>query len=134
MLTLRSPLIAVVLGLATLPAQVPAHSSPMLQTPANPDFRVVQQGDAVHISEPSRIYLRSLDGGRTWPVLPQLLPVTRVTDFVCGSAFLIAAGVDGTNPYVPSIARSTDGGATWNGPIPVSISFLHTIGNVRVHI
>jgi hypothetical protein len=134
MLTLRSSLVAGVLVVGALRGQVPAHGTIMFLTPSNPEYQVVQLGDAVHISDRSRYYLRSLDGGRTWPLLPGLLPLGVVTDFACGPGLAIAAGLD-EEPSRPFIVRSTDGGATWLGPVNVSPGAYHyTTSPVRVHV
>jgi hypothetical protein len=144
MLRVRIPIVALVLGVASLPSQTPSHASPLLEFPTYSDrYRVAQQGDAVHIAwthdNLGGRYSGSSDGGRTWSVAPHVLPLLHVTDIACDGALVVVAGIEAnSSTRWPSIMRSTDGGVSWNGPysLVASSPVFHgpSPGPVCVHV
>lgn len=120
--------LALVAVMAGAVAQVPANATSLNPSfPGNPGFAchatvVLQRDDVVHViarAPAALLHARSLDGGRTWPMVEQVVgPMYSLAGAAFVAGALLVLGYDPvTGPFV---YRSTDDGMTWSLPIQVA--------------
>jgi hypothetical protein len=119
-------LVVVALGaFPSLRSQVPSHATLLNPTINITNALVLQDGDTVHVfgnGAANVLHARSLDGGRTWPVVEVPLSAYSATQGfaagIAGSGNVLVLGYD---QFVgPRCWRSADGGTTWSSGTPLS--------------
>lgn len=112
---------------AALPAQLPAHAVRLDPTTPLGDVTIVQTGDAVHALAPAAgawatHYGRSPDGGRSWPVLQQVIGRFGFDRVAAQGDVIAVSGWSASG--TPWVAISLDLGQTWPISQPVTTAMV----------
>ncbi len=142
----RRFLVPLALAAAPVAAQVPAHATQLNPQTSQLRPTFVQNGDVVHafaFGYPTIYHARSVDGGRTWPILEQALGAFGTNNVSAGfhehevaiaqhAGGLLVASHDLT--LGPRVTRSLDGGLTWQPPANLAASVTPQFDSMRTRL